>query len=246
MSMALNMQRGEDQEWEEYKQIHGKAYSNEQKRREIWSQNRKKIAHLNSQTGMLKSFGMEGEIFTRGFNGFTVKMNKYGDLTDEEFSKFLNGFKAPKHYRKRPFTQGKTEVDVDFSDMDTRDIPISVDWRNNGYVTDVKDQGYCGCCYVFAATAALEGLYAKQYGKLYNMSEQNFLDCAKNGYFVDYDGVVEPLQASVTAFAFSTNGCNGGNADAVLQYAKYNSFVLQENDPYTTAVSKMNQLRFIK
>ena len=235
MSIVLTVQNEEDQEWEEYKRSHGKVYSDEQKRREIWSQNRKTIAHLNSQMNTFNGFGMGDEISPRGF---TVKMNKYGDLTVEEFSKLLNGFKVPKHFEKRAFTEEKTEIDVDFSDMDTRSIPTSVDWRNNGYVTVVKDQGYCGCCYVFAATAALEGLYAKQYARLFNISEQNFLDCTKNGYFVDYNGVVEPLQTGIiSAFGYSANGCNGGNADSILQYAKFNGFVLQAANPYKSAVS---------
>jgi len=58
--------------------------------------------------------------------------------------------------------------------------PKKLDYRTMGYVTDVKDQGDCGCCYAFASMSALEGQMAKKYGILNSLSEQNIVDCTYN------------------------------------------------------------------
>ena len=39
-------------------------------------------------------------------------------------------------------------------------LPESVDWVAAGAVTEPQSQGTCGCCYAFAATAAIESAYA--------------------------------------------------------------------------------------
>ena len=221
----------DDQEWEEFKRVHEKSYTDEQRRREIWSQNRQRIAKLNAKRRLFTDLE-PGE--QSSDTGFTLKMNKYGDLTHEEFSVLLNGFKIPKEYEMEEFNEN---LMGDFSKINSKSIPNSVDWRNNGFVAPVKDQGMCGCCYVFAATAALEGQYAKQFGRLMSISEQNFLDCTRSGYFLDYKGVVEPSQHNIiTSFGYIANGCNGGNADAVLQYARFNGFVLSAKRPYKAKV----------
>lgn len=64
--------------------------------------------------------------------------NKYADMTNAEFRDIYLGFERGLHHRTR-FRYG-----------DSKNLPKQVDWRNNGSVTPVKDQGQCGKILVYA------------------------------------------------------------------------------------------------
>ncbi|XP_063674990.1 uncharacterized protein LOC134811826 [Bolinopsis microptera] len=66
------------------------------------------------------------------------------------------------------------------------DLPQSVNWYENGNVTETKAQGSCGSCWAFAAVASLESHYAIKTGTLKTLSEQQLLDCTYSDY--GYDG----------------------------------------------------------
>lgn len=51
-------------------------------------------------------------------------------------------------------------------------LPDSVDWREQGAVTAVKNQGACGSCWAFCAVGAMETSYAIQSGYLEKFSDQ--------------------------------------------------------------------------
>ena len=48
------------------------------------------------------------------------------------------------------------------------EIPTSVNGREKGYVTLVKDHGQCGSCWAFSATGALGGQMFQKTGKLFH------------------------------------------------------------------------------
>lgn len=54
----------------------------------------------------------------------------------------------------------------------------SVDWRTNGFITDVKDQGQCRSCLVFSAIDKIEGQSTNVTKNLVTSSEQNLVDCS--------------------------------------------------------------------
>ncbi len=135
-------------------------------------------------------------------HGFTLEVNKFSDLTNVEFTKTHNG------YQMSDFPSSARM----FSPNPRFQLPSSVDWREKGYVTEVKDQSQCGGCWAFSATGSLEGQHFNKTGKLVSLSEQNLIDCSSN---------------------WTNNGCKGGNVYKAFQYIKDNGGIDTEKSyPY--------------
>lgn len=67
--------------------------------------------------------------------GYTLETNKFADLTNEEFRASRLG------YNKQ---SGPHVVSGLFRYANVSDVSDEVDWREEGAVTPVKDQGQCG------------------------------------------------------------------------------------------------------
>ena len=141
---------------------------------------------------------------------YSLGINKFADLTGNEFSKAYFGLGT----NSTKYNNMKNDYvrDTRFVDVQVSSLPDAVDWRADGLVTDVKDQGQCGSCWAFSAIATLEGQHSRKLGKLVSLSEQNLVDCAGN---------------------FGNEGCDGGWPNAALSYVRYNSGVDTESSyPY--------------
>ncbi|CAI5734539.1 unnamed protein product [Hyaloperonospora brassicae] len=100
---------------------------------------------------------------------YHLRVNQFADLTHEERQQLHRPSRV-----KRAMNNGALSMHKISSIGDPGDI----DWLKKGAVTPVKDQGTCGSCWTFGTTGALEGALFAQQKKLFNMSQQNLLDCS--------------------------------------------------------------------
>jgi len=148
------------QEWELFKQIHGKSYETEDEelfRYKVFGTNKQMIAEHNQR-------------YEQGIHSYKLKLNKFADLLSDEFAGVFNGYKQEKKVRGKAPIHLRLAAEVK--------IPDSMDWRTKGAVTPVKDQGQCGSCWAFSSTGSLEGQHFRKTGKLVSLSEQNLVDCS--------------------------------------------------------------------
>ncbi|CAJ1060030.1 cathepsin L1 [Xyrichtys novacula] len=184
-------------EWEIWKLRNGISHDelDDLQRRAIWEEN-KRIIEDNNQG------------FLIGQRPFTMMMNKYGDLTRQEFQ-VLQGAMIDTQFVRRGKTASARKLRVNARKFDS----WFVDYRKMGYVTEVKDQGYCGSCWAFSTTGAIEGQIFKKTGQLISLSEQNLVDCSRS---------------------YGTYGCSGAWMANAYDYVIKNGLMSTSSYPYTS------------
>ncbi|KAL6099700.1 uncharacterized protein ACO6RY_01468 [Pungitius sinensis] len=148
-------------DWDEWRVKHHKVYGNETEtafRRAVWEKNLQVVLRHNQEA-------------SAGRQSFTMGPNHLSDMTADEINEKLNGLKLeqPVHLVNGTFKEGSGLL-----------TPQSVDWRNDGLVSPVRNQGLCGSCWAFSSLGALEGQIKKQTGVLVPLSPQNLVDCSTN------------------------------------------------------------------
>ncbi len=130
-------------------------------------------------------------------HSYTLGITRFADMTNTEFasSRIVGTLLQPKT-RKEPVH------------LDNTPEP-SIDWREKGAVTPVKDQGSCGSCWAFSATGAMEGGHFIYRHESVSVSEQELIDCDTED-----------------------NGCGGGLMTGAFLYAMAGGVCSEEDYPY--------------
>lgn len=159
--------------WNEFKKSHGKNYMSTE--------------HENYRYGIFKDnldlIEKHNNEYSMGMHSYTLGVNPFADWTVDEFRQKMLGTRYNRTLSKRGSTGTFLRLPSGVK------IPDSVDWREEGAVTEVKNQGQCGSCWAFSATGSLEAAHFRLSGKLVSLSEQQLVDCSGK---------------------FHNNGCNGG------------------------------------
>ncbi|KAL6289572.1 hypothetical protein ACE6H2_007082 [Prunus campanulata] len=160
----------------------------------------RRFAIFKNNVQFVEKFNAEGS------KTYKLGLNEHSDLSDEEFFRQRTGYK-----RATEFTSS-ANISFRYKDLSPTDVPPSIDWREKGAVTPIKNQGSCGCCWAFSAVAAVEGIIQINSGKLISLSEQQLLDCTRGN---------------------GNNGCDGGSMPPSFEYIQQNGGIAsEENYPY--------------
>lgn len=130
-------------------------------------------------------------------------VNQFSDITKDEFVALYLGEKqvdAHPEFKEEPVNAG---------------FAGEIDWRTHDIITPVKNQGKCGSCWAFAATAAHETyqIQVRNQPKNIVLSEQQLVDCS-------------------TAQPYGNTGCNGGYGVRALEYIKDFGQTVNSSYPY--------------
>ena len=156
----------------------------------------------NFRLGLFAEVDSELTKINQENTSFTVGHNFFSTLTKDE---------QRRRFGRKPQPEGNRANYIE----DEAPAAARVDWRTAGGVNPVQDQGQCGSCWAFSATAAMEGAHFVKTGKLLKLSEQQFVDCDK-----------------------LSDGCDGGLEIYAFKYAKYNPQELESSYPYTGKTGK--------
>jgi len=179
-------------DWETFKATFGKKYANaieENTRFKHFADNLRAVAHRNSEEVLNNGTAVHG-------------VTQFSDLSQAEFEYgFLTAIPedgTPK------VTQSDNQEPVAMMAL--------VDWTGK-YTTGVKDQGYCGSCWAFAATEQIESDAIRTLGLTYTLSAAQVTQCTNGG----------------------RDGCNGGWQSSAYNYVKNAGGIeTQANYPYSS------------
>nr|QFG73901.1 MAG: papain family cysteine protease [Megaviridae environmental sample] len=135
-------------------------------------------------------------------HNYKLEINTYADLHAEEFDALFKS-NLEQDFTCDDFSTSKAA-------LNNSTLPTSIDWRDEGAVTPVKNQGSCGSCWAFSTSGAVEGAHAIAGNELVSLSEQQLVDCSHDGNM----------------------GCNGGLMDYGFEYVMDNGLCMEDTYKY--------------
>uniref|UniRef100_A0A8C2XGY1 Cathepsin 12 n=1 Tax=Cyclopterus lumpus TaxID=8103 RepID=A0A8C2XGY1_CYCLU len=178
-------------EWEVWKSSHSVAYedTDDMQRRNIWETNKQMIEDNNQG-------------FFMGRRPFT--MFSPGPLYD--LSSVLVLYRPPSVNRPSERRWSGSREGYFFFNILKR-------LQKSTRLFKYTSQGFCGSCWAFSTTGAIEGQIYKKTGQLVSLSEQNLVDCSRS---------------------YGTYGCNGAWMANAYDYVVNNGLQATDAYPYSS------------
>lgn len=96
--------------------------------------------------------------------------------------------------------------------MINQNLPLRVDWREKGVISDVLSQGRCGACWAHSVIETIESMVAIKLNRTNaeELSVQQAIDCSRDSNF----------------------GCHGGNTCTLLRWFLDNNITIANKNAY--------------
>ena len=178
--------------FENFKKVHGKRYATMTEESNRYANFVKNLAVIDARNADEKKANGSAQ------HGIT----RFADMSQEEFAqKYLT-------YTTDDAEKANAKVATVAPYTGSSDAQ---DWTSI-YTTPVKDQGYCGSCWAFAASEQIESDAMRELGVTYLLSQQQLVECDKTSL-----------------------GCNGGLQERAYNYVKRAGGIELDSDyPYTS------------
>ncbi|TVU10457.1 hypothetical protein EJB05_43989, partial [Eragrostis curvula] len=212
--------------FQRWKAAYNKSYATAEEERRRFAVYTGNVRYIEATNGEAEAAGLTYEL------GETA----YTDLTTDEFMAMYTAPPSPATLEEDDehvavITTHAGPVDATGGSSAASKLPVymnlsagapaSVDWRESGAVTPVKNQGRCGSCWAFSTVAVVEGIYQIRTGRLVSLSEQELVDC-------------DTLD----------DGCDGGISYRALQWITTNGGITTEADyPYTAVTGSCDRAK---
>lgn len=196
--------------FDQYKRDFGKTYVNDEAHARAAETFDRRVAIIRSHNQDSK------KRYKKGVNHFT-------DMSYEDMKYGYRGF--DRTVMEPSMGPKGTQEAVAKSDA-VPSLPKNIDWRNkiDGWSKDfgrVKNQGGCGSCWAFAATAVMEAHVAKNTKQQFDLAEQELVNCMPNERSCGGDG-----------------GCEGATSELAFDYVKNNGMVAEPDLSYKASDGK--------
>ena len=151
-------------------------------------------------------------------------VNEFTDKTSDELKSFKGHKRVSDIFRGQVPNRNLRSKNID-------DLPSSIDWRDRGVVTPVKNQSSCGSCWAFAAISNLESHIAIREGltgdQIPSFSEQHLVDCAPNPHHCG-----------------GTGGCEGSDQPLAFDYLRKHGLRLEKDYKYKAVDQKCQEAQY--
>lgn len=198
------------------------------------------IAEKQSRLAIfVKNLLFVNDFDNQGNKTYKLNINLFSDMTNEEFLGLYTGFQAPNDtLSSSSLLRQRNTKSFRYQDLSEADVPARVDWREQGAVTPVKEQGQCSkrttvsqtlinflyispcklmkfsthtqvLVWAFSTVATIEGITKIKSDKLISLSEQQLVDCNRDQI---------------------NRGCRGGDMEDAFKYIEENGGITTEEN----------------